>query len=149
MRWIVVNIFNDFFGNGVFNGAFNNTTSEKSNIVNLDDGYIDDVFHDINDLPINVYIVENKCKVIELEVANKTKENIKVKSLTQNNKRYLLISVNEPNEVEELNVDYKLKNIKKYDGLKFKVFVEDELDLKTLRPTVKNGMLKITISFRK
>lgn|SRR5690554_233544 len=149
MRWIVDNIFNDFFGNGIFNGAFTNTTSKKSNIVNLDDEYIDDVFHDINDLPINVYIVENKCKVIELEVANKTKENIKVKSLTQNNKRYLLISVNEPNEVEELNVDYKLKNIKKYDGLKFKVFVEDELDLKTLRPTVKNGMLKITISFRK
>lgn len=149
MRWIVDNIFNDFFGNDIFNGAFTNTTSKKSNIVNLDDEYIDDVFHDINDLPINVYIIENKCKVIELEVANKTKENIKVKSLTQNNKRYLLISVNEPNEVEELNVDYKLKNIKKYDGLKFKVFVEDELDLKTLRPTVKNGMLKITISFRK
>lgn len=149
MRWIVDNIFNDIFGNGIFNGAFTNIPSEKSNIVNLDDEYIDDVFHDINDLPINVYIVENKCKVIELEVANKTKENIKVKSLTQNNKRYLLISVNEPNAVEELNVDYKLKNIKKYDGLEFKVFVEDELDLKTLRPTVKNGMLKITISFRK
>lgn len=149
MRWIVDNIFNDIFGNGIFNGAFTNTQNKKSNIVNLDDEYIDDVFHDINDLPINVYIVENKCKVIELEVANKTKENIKVKSLTQNNKRYLLISVNEPNAVEELNVDYKLKNIKKYDGLEFKVFVEDELDLKTLRPTVKNGMLKITISFRK
>lgn len=143
------NIFNDFFGNDIFNGAFTNTPNKKSNIVNLDDVYIDDVFHDINDLPINVYIVENKYKVIELEVANKTKENIKVKSLIQNNKRYLLISVNEPNVVEELNVDYKLKNIKKYDGLEFKVFVEDELDLKTLRPTVKNGMLKITISFRK
>ncbi len=104
----------------------------------------------LDQVPANIWLDENGAKTIEVAIPGKTKENVKVSAATEKGKRFLVIEANAPEQSEEQKaVEQKRQwlhhKIRGMTSLKFKVPVEESLDIKALKAKVENGLLTIEI----
>lgn len=104
---------------------------------------------DVN-IPLNVYLEDNK-KVWELAIPGKTKENVSVTTGQKDGKLAITIKV----KATELSDEEKekrakrtniLQKIKGMNGIKFSAFISESYDVESLKASVKDGLLTVSVS---
>lgn len=105
---------------------------------------------DLVQVPANIWF-ENGNKHIEVAIPGKTKDMVKVSMTSLSNHRFLLIEATSPELTEEQKAaeakrEYKMRKIRGLTSMKFKVPLEENLDVSSLVAKVENGLLSIVIS---
>jgi HSP20 family molecular chaperone IbpA len=104
---------------------------------------------DVN-IPLNVYLEDSK-KVWELAIPGKTKENVSVTAGQKDGKLAITIEV----KATELSDEEKekrakrtniLQKIKGMNGIKFSAFIPESYDIESLKASVKDGLLTVSVS---
>lgn len=106
-------------------------------------------------VPANIYYSNTGSKVIEVAIAGKSRENVSLTSSAVGGRTFLLFNINQTeSEQEELDTQdkeakedrtYTVTNIKGIGKLTFRVPVNQGLDVRNLKATVKNGLLRVEI----
>lgn len=106
-------------------------------------------------VPANIYYSNTGSKVIEVAIAGKSRENVSLTSSAVGGRTFLLFNIGQTeSEQEELETQdketkedrtYTVTNIKGIGKLTFRVPVNQGLDVKNLKATVKNGLLRVEI----
>lgn len=113
----------------------------------------DNFFSSVDDkvtLPMNIIHEEDGSSTIEVAVVGKTREDVKVKGITENGKVFLVIeSVDKEQTEDEKKAEekrvYTLRKIKGTGKLSVKIFVPANLDMRKSVVKVENGLLTVKI----
>ena len=124
--------------NNIFDNILNQITAINTDFNNAVDK--------IN-MPMNIIQEEDGSNTIEVAVVGKTKDDIKLKGITENGKAFLIIESKDKNaeDTAESKRTYITRKIKGIGKLSIKIYIPANLALKDLTAKVENGLLTINI----
>lgn len=124
---------------------FNNIVDEFDNALSAVNQVEDKVT-----IPLNIIHEVDGSSTVELAVVGKSREDIDVQGITEENKNFLVIKTldkeltDEEKEAEKKR-EYSVHKIKSANNLSVKIFVPAKLDLKKADVKILNGLLTINI----
>lgn len=124
--------------NNIFDNILNQITAINTDFNNAVDK--------IN-MPMNIIQEEDGSNTIEVAVVGKTKDDIKLKGITENGKAFLIIESKDKTaeDTAESKRTYITRKIKGIGKLSIKIYIPANLALKDLTAKVENGLLTINI----
>ena len=101
-------------------------------------------------LPLNIIHETDGSSTVELAVVGKSREDIDVQGLIEDNKQFLIIKSIEKELTDEENAaeekrDYSVHKIKRVNKLYAKILVPARLNLKEAESKVSNGLLTVKL----